>query len=372
MPQPINISASRGAAILGLSSWKTPREAWLEIMEEREPGFCDKNNYVLPEKPDNVAIRWGKAFESAIIEIAERKTGDKIIDREKFLELKSCENCKNNPDDVCFFWDTCYAPEKKYINFKAKTPITCHIDGRYGFNNGISASFGKNYLHEGKTTTEWTFRESYGEPGTDQIPIEYQVQCQHQIICTGANQDILSVLVFPKRVEEFEEIGWKITDTLSLYNNNIKYFQDPLTWAILLNEMGYFHQFIIKPDAELQKKMIAHYTDFWENNVLKKIPPEPRNIDDIKMLVRDPIGTVISTPEITAMINELRDIQKEIGAGGSLKKRENQIKTDVMNFIISSEKITDDDSRDKFILRDNDGRKLISYYKDKNGKLILR
>jgi predicted phage-related endonuclease len=39
MPTPINISASRGAAILGLSDYQTPVQVWLQIMESRDPGF---------------------------------------------------------------------------------------------------------------------------------------------------------------------------------------------------------------------------------------------------------------------------------------------------------------------------------------------
>ena len=41
MPKPItgSISGSRSATILGLNDYSTPVEAWLQIMEEREPGF---------------------------------------------------------------------------------------------------------------------------------------------------------------------------------------------------------------------------------------------------------------------------------------------------------------------------------------------
>ena len=85
MPTPVNISASRGASILGLSKWKTPVQSWLEIMEARQPGFCEKHKYKYPEFEETAVLRWGKAFESAIIELAERKQDDVIGFREKLF-----------------------------------------------------------------------------------------------------------------------------------------------------------------------------------------------------------------------------------------------------------------------------------------------
>lgn len=360
--QPIGISASRGAAILGLSKYKTQVEAWLEIMEEREPGFCAKHNYKMPEPVDNASIRWGRAFESAVIELAECEQNSRIYYREQFYQ---------------------------------KDYITCHIDGLYNselakkqeYNPHSYTHLMPHTLHEGKTTNEWTFRESFGEPGTDAIPIEYQIQVQHQMICTGAEKVILSVLCFPKRVEEWEEMGFhpEKTGNYSPDDYRIKFwgkpektdildgcFISPKSWAITLRDMGYFHQYHIPANPELQKKLIDHYTDFWQNNVLKQIPPEPRDISDIKLLYRDPVGTVIATPHVSRMVNELRDIQSELGDGGSLKKRVDQLKTEIMKFIVDSEKITDDDSLDKYILRDDTGKKLASYYRNKNGTYIFK
>ena len=50
---PVGISASRGAAILGLSQYKTPVAAWLELMESIEPGFCEQHGYKVPERADS-------------------------------------------------------------------------------------------------------------------------------------------------------------------------------------------------------------------------------------------------------------------------------------------------------------------------------
>ena len=66
------ISATRASAILGLNKWKTPFLAWQEIMEKLKPGFNAEKGYILPPREDKAVFRWGHAFESAVIELAEQ------------------------------------------------------------------------------------------------------------------------------------------------------------------------------------------------------------------------------------------------------------------------------------------------------------
>jgi len=339
MPKPINISASRGAAILGLSKWRTPVQVWLEIMEGRQPGFCEKNKFLLPEFEYTSAMKWGHAFESAIIELAEGKRGDTIAAREHFS----------------FYGKT---GEHGYI--------TCHIDGAY------SSSMGT--LHEGKTTSIMYYRDNFGEPGTDQVPIEYQIQCQHQMICTGAEKVILSVLVFPKRVEEWEEMGIEPVEMIGGQYRFSGEFQtySILQWAHVLNQMGYFHQYEINAHPELQQQMIKAYTEFWNENVLKEMPPEPKSYDDIKALVREPVGTIVADENLEYLVSEYKQIKSEISGTGPLAKRADDIKVEVLNKMNESEHVLDDDSKDKYILRDRAGKKIASYGKNKNGVFVFR
>jgi predicted phage-related endonuclease len=364
MPTPINISASRGAAILGLSKWKTPVQTWLEIMEARESGFCEKNNYKLPEFEEGPPLRWGKAFESAIVELAESIRNSKIVDREKLYKLG---------DDITDGdkWDF----------------ITCHIDGAYLKPEGKLVF----PLHEGKTTSLFYFNDNFGEPGTDKVPIEYQIQCQHQMICTGAEKVILSVLVFPRRVEEWEEMGIRVamgmikedghqfahirkiikTDEngLHTYREN---FDGVYQWADMLNQMGYFHQYEIKAHKSLQKIMIKHYADFWEKNIIGKKEPTPQTYDDIKCLVREPSGTIVADENIERLAIEYRDIKSEISGTGPLAKKTQQIKVMLLDYMREQESTLDDDTTDKWIMRNRQGQKIASYGKDKNGKFIFR
>jgi predicted phage-related endonuclease len=318
MPTPLNISGSRAAAILGLSQYSTPLQVWLQIMGRE---FCEKHNYEYPEFEGNAATRWGSAFESAIIELAEERQKCDIYGRETFYQ---------------------------------KDYITCHIDGAY---------LERDELHEGKTASSHYFYSAFGEPGTDRVPVEYQLQTQHQMICTGAEKVILSVLVFPKRVEEWEKMGIEI-DNMSEFNKR--------EWAHVLNEMGYFHQYTITAHPDLQKLMLEAYSDFWNNHVLTGTPPEPKNYTDIRSLVRDPVGTIIATPEINNLISEYKQIGSEISSTGTLAKRREQLKTQILNFSRTAGFVEDDESRDKWIIRSTDGKKLASYGKDSRGNFIFR
>ena len=59
-------------------------------------------------------------------------------------------------------------------------------------------------IHEGKTTNLRAYRSQWGEPGTDRVPMAYQVQVQHQMLVTGIDEAIVSVLVFPISADEME------------------------------------------------------------------------------------------------------------------------------------------------------------------------
>jgi hypothetical protein len=341
MPQPINISASRAAALLGQSEYQTPVSVWLQIMEARDPGFCARRGYTLPVIEYTPAMRWGHAFESAVIELAERKAGIKIVLREYLF---------------------------------TKDFLTCHIDGAYDTPDSESV----DVLHEGKTTSEFYYHTHFGDPGTDKVPPEYQIQCQHQMICTGAERVILSVLVFPRRVEEWEEMGWEVQnrgDKFWLFNpgKGGKYYEiPPIDWATPLAQMGFFHQYEINAHPELQSKMLTRYREFWEVNVLGAREPEPQSMDDIKCLCPSPVGTVVADEAIERMLYERESIKSEISATGALGKRVEQIKIAALDYMRNAGAVLDDESKDKWLLLSRDGRKLASYYRDKRGYYIFR
>jgi DNA-directed RNA polymerase subunit M/transcription elongation factor TFIIS len=229
------------------------------------------------------------------------------------------------------------------------------------------------------------------------------------MICTGAERVILSVLVFPRRVEEWEEMGWYVGAYTEHHGQLIcmkgnSYCVPTVKWAETLAQMGFFHQYEINAHPELQSKMLTRYREFWEVNVLGAREPEPQSMDDIKCLCPEPVGTIVtdlkytctacenqwrsndkfeSCPkcgatdineedEIARMIAERDDIKSEISASGALGKRVEQIKIAALDYMRKAGAVLDDESKDKWLLLSRDGRKLASYYRDKRGYYIFR
>ncbi len=314
MSIPKNISGSRSAAILGLSQYSTPLRVWLEIMGR---DFCAENNYEYPEFEGNAATRFGSAFETAIINYTEKKYGFKILDREKYYE-----------DGF----------------------LTCHIDG----------SANDEILIENKTTYSGTYFNSWGEEGTDKIPQIYQIQVQHNLKLSKLKKCILPLLIFPVRQEEMLNMG--------IIPEEI----DAEKWVEVLAEMGFLKFYEIYPHKELQNLMTVAFTDFWNNHVLTGTPPEPVDYTDIKMICREPVGTIILSPDLENLKAEYDSIGKEISSTGTLAKRREEIKVKLLNYARSAGHVLDDESADKFIFRNEQGKKIASYGKTEKGTFIFR
>jgi len=374
---PRGISASRGAAVLGLSDWATPLEVWQLIMEERDPpvllaeigsshggagdwfvkmvaqgldptggypGYNAAHGYTCPEFKEGAPLRWGTAFEDAVVSLAEEGEGLPIGEREKLYEYGQMLG-----DD--------------------RALITCHIDGHYR---------GTDRLHEGKTTNAMSYREKWGEPGSDRIPREYAVQVQHQMLCTGAAEVIVSVLVFPEMPDAWEKMGWQVREapgqeimgSYQLWKGDT--FIYPIQWARTLQQMGYFHTYRVKANPEAQGKMLAAYRDFWTNNVLGGVPPEPRTYEDIKRLFPEPKGTLVCGELMARLLKEYADIKDELGGKGMLSRRADEIKLLVLDWARTADPTMDDESREATIFRDEAGKKLGSFGRDKRGSYIFR
>jgi hypothetical protein len=327
--RPIGISASRGAAILGLSGFKSRVEIWRDLMEEIYPGYCEANKIEPPKPVDSAALRWGSAFEETVILLAEKKIGMAIGDKEKYFE------------DIFERGDG-----------KRDLKITCHLDGTYdGLNYGL-------VNHEGKTTSAFAFREKWGEPGTDRVPREYAVQVQHQMMLSKSKQTIISVLVFPARVEEYEEAG---CDPQKI---------DRVNWGRVLYEMGCFHQYIIDADPQLQNLMLDEYLRFWDCCIVGKTPPPIETWNDIKILLPEPRGTIVASEQQERWSSEYAQINAEISMA---KKQQEKLKTLLISEIErEAEHPIDNDSVEALILRNQQGHKIASYAKEKSGKKVFR
>jgi hypothetical protein len=346
--------------VLGLSEYQSIFEVWQRICEERRPGFNAERGYTAPDEPDNAAIRWGTAFESSVIELAEARMGTpwtRIGCREEFWTV-------NGFGDESFFLRARGDDMPNYI--------TCHIDGRYC--DDQAGVFGP--LHEGKTTSMMNFWDNWGTPGTDRVPQGYQVQAQHQTLCTGASEAIVSVLVFPRRVDEWEKEGitpdigindildrkvwclWRGIDPANYHPERVATCQE---WASVISEMGLFHQYPVAASPTLQRSLVDAYSHFWHTYVLPEREPEIDSYKDIRRAFTAPVGTIVATEQEERWAAELSQIKDEIKPSGRLGRRAEELKVLLLKSMRAMDSQVDDESREKTVLRDRAGKKLASW-----------
>jgi hypothetical protein len=330
MPTPTGISGSRAAAILGLiSKYSTPFTVWQDIMEQRKPGFNAERGFTYEPFQGNTATEFGHCFETPIITLTEKQTGHQIIDRERVFGF-------NN--------------------------ITCHVDGIID-----------KKLFEGKTANNRVFGMDWGEPGTDRIPTAYQCQIQHNLLCSGLTEAVMSVLVFPCTVQDFEDQGWQahkdsINGIWFLKNHETDQIIDPMTWASVFAQIGNFHQYNIEAKPDTQKLLLEMYEDFWGRYVVSETPPDAVDYEDIKRQFSDPKGTLIisetdkqSGELIADAMREYKSVGREIGKAGYLSKRREFLKTQILKFARDKTTVEDDDSKEKIVFLDETGRRLGSF-----------
>lgn len=315
MPESINISASRGAAILGLANYETTVEAWLKLMEQRKPGFCEQNGYVTPVREENNAMQFGHAFEDAIAGMYIGINGGIIVDRERYYEFEKA----------------------KYV--------TTHIDGRHCFDESTK-------LYEAKTANIRAWRESWGEPGTDQIPADYMIQVQHQMICTGIDQADICVLILPESQDWMAENGKPIEEL------------DTIRIAQALADLGFFKIYHVQKNERLQEKMIESYRDFWEIHILGEIPPEPMKYEDVRKIVPSPSGTIVANEVLEELCSEYNQTNSALKAAN---QRKDELKKMITNGMrkLSENAHEDPESIGKWRLLDRRGRQIASYSGDR-------
>ncbi|MBE9572476.1 MAG: YqaJ viral recombinase family protein [Proteobacteria bacterium] len=334
---PVGISGSRSAAILGMSKYTTQLAVWQQICEARRPGFNKERGYIFEPFDGDASTRFGHAFEGSVIELTEQSMDRGITDH-----------------------------EGEY-NIIGDVPITCHIDGR----------FSPTHIFEGKSAYSRAYDKSWGEPGTDRIPATYQAQTQHNMMVTGAEECTVSVLVFPRSPQEWEDEGWKIWKAKQLLENNGDEFKYrlrhekhgniyPHNWATSLAQQGFFHQYHITAKPEVHKLLREAYNHFWANYVLTEQPPEISDYDDLKRLFPEPKGDLVVPEDVQNMLREYRDLGRELGTAGHLKKRQTVLKTNILKFAKDQTTVADDDAIERVNFLDDCGNKLGSF----NGKMF--
>jgi putative phage-type endonuclease len=180
------LGGSDAAAALGISPWRTPYDLWLE-----KTGQSDVMTLTATEP-----MRWGVLLEPVIIGEYVRRTGREIVPADEMLRHSKYE------------W------------------MIAHLDGRVV--NGR--------ILEVKTARDG---RGWGEPGSDEIPSAYLVQCHHYMIVSGAEICDLAVLIGGSDFRIYE----------------------------------------IHADATIAEQLVAREAEFWRQ-VERREPPDPIDLHD--------------------------------------------------------------------------------------------
>ena len=179
------IGGSDAAAILGLSPWKSPMSVWLD-----KKGLLEEP--VDPER--EFLMQLGKDLEPVIAKLYERRTGKELW----------------QPTEPGIFVHTQYP---------------CLI--------GTPDRLVKNESRGVELKTENPYQDNFGEPGTDQVPEHYLIQCVHYMAITA----------YPE-------------------------------WDIALLRGAHFDIYTIKRDLGLENEITGRLVAWWQKHIVGNMPPD--------------------------------------------------------------------------------------------------
>lgn len=207
---------------------------------------------------DKMAFRLGNYLENFVIELYEEATGRVVVDRQRFSTLKNYDF------------------------------IGCHIDGvsldKEDARTGI--------LLEAKTSRS---RNEWGDPWTDEVPIDILFQANHNMMVTGFKECHIPVF-------------FKMDETFDIY--------------------------VVKYDDFISNKILEREVFFWNNHVLTKIPPV---VEENRVAI--PESSRIATTEIVDDICEYRSVSSQLRV---LEAKKKVLRSKLNQFIGAYEKLTFD------------------------------
>lgn len=124
---------------------------------------------------------------------------------------------------------------------------------------------------EAKTVNAFAAQD-FGDAWTDEVPLNYAAQVHWQMMLTDAGTGYLAALIGSDDFRIFE----------------------------------------LKRDRDLEKMLVARAREFWQR-VQDRRPPDPVTLEDVGLLYRRDKGlTIEATPEIAAIVGDLKALKAEI------------------------------------------------------------
>ena len=235
------IGGSDAAAVLGLSKWKTAYDVFLDKTGQSEP------------TPDNDAMLWGRLLEPVIRQQYADRTGREVA-IPSMLTDATAPYIVANLDGLC---------ADRVLEIKTA-----------------------------RTSKDW------GEEGSDEVPMQYFLQCQHYMMVTGK----------------------------------------PVADVAVLIGSADFRIYTIEANEKLFGVMRTAYAEFWNGHVLTGTPPEAVSYSDAVARFKVSNGqSVEATPEIAAALDALAEASEKVKEA---EKLEEDLKGKIMAFMGENEALT--------------------------------
>lgn len=235
------VGGSDVAAILGLSKWATPLDV-----------YNSKLQPVPDEDETSEAMHFGNVLEDVVANEFTRRTGMKVQRRNKVYRHERHPELIGNID-------------RKIVGRQA----------------GL----------ECKTSSAW-MADQWGEPGTDQIPVPYILQCVHYMNVTGLREWYVAAL-----------IG----------GNDFRWYTIPF-------------------NEDMSEYVVEKCVEFWNDHVKKQVPPAPINLDDVAKLYETTkdVRAITATDAVFNALEAIKDVKSQMK---TLKETEDEAKLVVQEFM---------------------------------------
>ena len=229
-------------------------------MSEPQIDFSDRNEYVGASEVS--AIVGMNPYRTAL-DVYREKTGE--VEREDLSDVQAVHFGNVLEDIVAQEFarrNDCEVRRDNKTYTLEGTPLRGHIDRRItGRKEGLEAKTASIYMSK-----------EFGEQGTDQVPMQYLIQCHSYLALTGWDQWHLGAL-----------IG----------GND-------------------FRQYEIHPDAKVIESIVAQVNRFWDN-LKAGVAPEPATLNDLMNLYpTDDGGVVDASLEVAQACMDLKTIKQSL------------------------------------------------------------
>ena len=163
---------------------------------------------------------------------------------------------------------------------------------------------GKQTIIEVKTTFSPHIKKQFGKEFSDEIPTTYLLQVHHYMCVLNADETIVLALID-----------------------------------------GEIRQYIVKRDLALESKVLPILINFWNHNILKRIPPEPKAYSEIAQYFELKNIEIEKDKEKQAdesMLEVIKKYKKLTEEAKKIAEEQDDIKLQIAKYLESADTLTDE------------------------------